>query len=80
MLLGSPPDMVHGLPLRGTVTSNVTAGASGIVLYLPPFRKGYFDFFPREPVRETPVCEARGKVGVRLTGKAETCKIFSKAD
>ena len=42
MLLGSPPDMVHGLPLRGTVTSNVTAGASGIVLYLPPFRKGLF--------------------------------------
>ncbi len=33
MLLGSPPDMVHGLPLRGTVTSNATARAIGIVLY-----------------------------------------------
>ena len=52
MLLGSPPDMVHGLPLRGTVTSNVTAGASGIVLYLPPFRKGLFCFFFRGSLSE----------------------------
>ncbi len=45
MLLGSPPDMVHGLPLRGTVTSNVTAGANGIVLYPAPFSKGRNGFF-----------------------------------
>ena len=45
MLLGSPPDMVHGLPLRGTVTSNVTAGANGIVLYPSPFIKCRIVFF-----------------------------------